>query len=178
MGRARIFGALLAAAAAAAPWAAATVMTGGTYVVPNSGVTSGGGVTMSGGGVTATGGMGTAATTDMKGGGYDVKPGIVPSQNAAATDLSGAHAYPVPFIPSLGHTIITFSRLPAQVEIKVYTISGELVKTLVKASASTDTLQWTPVVNDKGQSVASGVYIWFMKSADGKTKLGKLMIIK
>ena len=47
------------------------------------------------------------------------------------TNLSAAYAYPVPFKPSNGDSQITFVNLAADSTIKIYTIMGELVKTIV-----------------------------------------------
>jgi hypothetical protein len=84
----------------------------------------------------------------------------------------------VPFIPSNGHREIVFTRLPAKVTIKIFTISGELVQEITKDSSGTDRASWFPVANRNGQPVASGVYIWVVEDNNEQTKIGKLMIIK
>ncbi|MBI3297443.1 MAG: T9SS type A sorting domain-containing protein [Elusimicrobia bacterium] len=150
---------------------------GGGFHVPSSGMTAGGGVAASGGGFRVAGSMGGASATLMSGGGFTVAPGIVASQKPAAGDLTAAHAFPVPFIPSQGHTQIVFSALTTRVTIYIYTLSGELVKTIVKDTATTDRVSWD-VSNDNGEAVASGVYVFYMKTSDGQTSSGKLMVIK
>ena len=105
-------------------------------------------------------------------------PGIVAAQRTAQDDLSATHAFPVPFIPSKGHSQITFTRLTAKVTIRIYTIAGELVKTIVKDSGSSDEVSWVPVVNEAGRPVASGVYLYHVDSTDGKSYIGKIMVIK
>ncbi|MBI5596961.1 MAG: T9SS type A sorting domain-containing protein [Elusimicrobia bacterium] len=151
---------------------------GGGFHVPNSGMTSGGGVTATGGGYAAAGSMGGPSATKMSGGGFSLSPGIVASQRPAAEDLSAAHPYPVPFIPTQGHDKIIFTRLTARVTIRIYTLSGELVKTINKDSAVSDRMPWTPVANEQGEPLASGVYLYHIQSTDGKTASGKLMVIK
>lgn len=101
-------------------------------------------------------------------------PAVVTFSNAKA-NLASAHCYPVPFKPSAGHTKITFTDLTASVRIRIYTISGELVRTLSKAN-SKDYLEWN-VRNSRGSPVDSGVYIYLVEGA-GKPKKGKLMIIR
>lgn len=167
---------LMAFAAASAARAAGP--SGSGYEVPSSQFTGAGGVEMNAGGFRAAGSLGGPSASKMEGGGFAVTPGVLPAQRMAQDDLSAAHVFPVPFIPSKGHTQITFTRLTAKVTIRVYTISGELVKTLTKDSGASDEISWFPVVNDRGQSVASGVYIYHLHSTDGKTRLGKLMVIK
>ena len=90
-------------------------------------------------------------------------------------DLSGAHCYPVPFKPSAGHTKITFTNLTRFARIRIYTISGELVRTLDKTDTS-DKLVWN-VRNARGSAVDSGVYLYLIESAV-EAKKGKLMIIR
>jgi hypothetical protein len=152
--------------------------TGGGFGLPSSGITAGGGVEMTGGGFRAAATFGGASVTSMKGGGFEVSPGLLVAQRPAQNDLSATHAFPTPFIPSKGHTHITFTRLTAKVTIRVYTLSGELVKTILKDSGASDEVSWFPVVNDQGQTIASGVYLYHVESTDGKTRVGKLMVIK
>lgn len=176
MERARAGLGLLALALALS--ARAEYPSGGGYEVPNSGMTAAGGVEMSGGSFRAAGTFGGASATEMRGGGFLVAPGVLATQRTAANDLSATHAFPVPFIPSKGHTQITFTRLTARVTIRVYTLSGELVKTILKDSGGSDEVSWFPVSNEQGQTIASGVYLYHVESSDGKTRVGKLMVVK
>ena len=56
---------------------------------------------------------------------------------AVAASLAQAHAYPVPYRPSLGHTKITFTDLTQDVSVTIYTIRGERVKALSKNDSTT-----------------------------------------
>lgn len=151
---------------------------GSGFEVPSSGMTSAGGVEMQGGAFRAAGSMGGSGATVMRGGGFLAAPGILVAQRTAQDDLNLAHAFPNPFIPSKGHREIVFTRLTAKVTIRIYTIAGELVKSIFKDSGASDEVSWLPVHNDSGQPVASGVYLFHVESTDGKTKIGKLMVIK
>ena len=113
----------------------------------------------------------------MTGGALQLWPGVVASLTVATTDTSASHAFPTPFIPSQGHTMITFSALPAQVTIQIYTLSGHLVKTLSKSDPS-DRMDWKPVANEQGANLASGVYFFIVTQPGGTQKKGKLMIIR
>jgi hypothetical protein len=66
----------------------------------------------------------------MQGGNYKLLGGATPATTTLETakNLSNAHCYPNPFKPSLGHNKITFTDLPRNIEIKIYTISGELAE--------------------------------------------------
>lgn len=93
----------------------------------------------------------------------------------ADTFVEQAHAYPVPFQPSRGHTRITFTQLPSPTTIRIYTLDGELVRTLNVTDGS-PTLVWD-VKNGDGEAVASGVYLYRIQSS-GSEKTGKLVIIR
>ena len=93
-----------------------------------------------------------------------------------ATDLSGAYAYPVPFIPSRGdNKEITFTEISPLCTIKIYTLNGELVSTIEHTSGETSH-SWD-VTNDSGDRLASGVYLYLIKNDKNKKK-GKLIIIR
>ena len=75
------------------------------------------------------------------------------------TDLSKAYAYPVPYRPSQGHDKITFTKLSSQAIIKIFSVSGKLVKTLYEDDGDL-VYEWSPVENEYGDKVASGVYFY------------------
>ncbi len=93
---------------------------------------------------------------------------------AINTQLGGSYAYPVPFKPASGHTVITFVNLATDTTIKIYTITGELVKQL-QADGSAPII-WD-VKNSDGDNVASGVYIYQIKNSFSE-KRGKLIIVR
>ena len=90
-------------------------------------------------------------------------------------DLSDAYAYPVPFIPSRGDTDITFTNISPVCTIKIYTLNGELVRTIEHTSGATS-YSWD-VTNDRGDRLGSGVCLYLIKDAKNKKK-GKLIIIR
>jgi len=90
--------------------------------------------------------------------------------NIIQTQLDSAYAWPVPFKPALGHTIIHFSNLAVGSTIKIFTITGEMVKQI-----DTDTDVTWDVKNLDGDNVASGVYIYQIKTPTARKK-GKLSL--
>jgi hypothetical protein len=97
-------------------------------------------------------------------------------------DLSDAYAYPVPYKPNDGLSTtgdetsgITFTNLSTEAEIKIYTITGELVKKLIHKNGWYE--EWYPVENEKGEKVVSGVYIYYIENIK-QHKSGKLVIIR
>ncbi|MBA7517879.1 hypothetical protein ES705_09935 [subsurface metagenome] len=98
-------------------------------------------------------------------------------------DLADAYAYPVPYKPNdgLGTTGdetsgIIFTNLSTEAEIKIYTITGELVKKIVH-NGGPPLEEWYPVENEKGEKVVSGVYIYYIENIR-QHKSGKLVIIR
>lgn len=84
--------------------------------------------------------------------------------------------YPNPCYPNKGQAEVKIANLPSQdSKVNIYTISGELVRTLdddteiISAPATWD------LKNDDGEKVARGVYIYIF--SDNK-KTGKIAIIK
>ena len=94
---------------------------------------------------------------------------------------------PVPWVPESGNAKtgnltegIKFAGVPSKAEILIYTISGNLVRKIVNNSAVTSTMA-SPVSwdgkNESGNYVASGVYLWVVKTAE-KTHKGKLIVVR
>lgn len=79
-------------------------------------------------------------------------------QASAGGSISSAKAFPNPLRPALGETYMTFSMLPAGARVRIYTLTGVLVKDLT--ADATGTANWD-ATNDAGSSVASGVYFVF-----------------
>jgi hypothetical protein len=106
-------------------------------------------------------------------------------------DLEDAHPYPVPYKPSeipeaFKDTIrsgITFTNLPSECDIEIFTIAGRLVNTLhhsdadLPVSGQVGNYYWTPIQNSYDEDVASGVYIYCI-TAENNNKIGKIMIIR
>jgi hypothetical protein len=94
---------------------------------------------------------------------------------APALNVSSAYAFPNPFKPSAGHTAVTFTNLSSQCTIKIFTLSGDLVKT-INENSGTGQNTWD-VKNESGELLASGTYFFIIKSSSD-TKSGKLVVIR
>ncbi|MFH1962654.1 MAG: cohesin domain-containing protein [bacterium] len=133
-------------------------------------------------GVTTTQGNGSYEFNNLQSGDYKVKVSI-PTYNiqliSQITLASGEiitnldfllpediTVYPNPCMVSQGQTTIFFSNLPPKSRIRIYTIAGELIKTI-----ENDNL-WNP------EEVASGVYIYIITNDDGLSERGKIGVIK
>jgi len=74
---------------------------------------------------------------------------------------------------------ITFSNLPEEVTIKIYTLSGNLVRTLTENDKSVITspfIEWD-LRNENGMRVADGVYLAHIKTKYGD-KILKFSLVK
>jgi len=103
---------------------------------------------------------------------------------AAGIDKLTTYNYPNPFKPGTqASTTIKFGfpgTASSPVSVKIYNISGELVRTLVEnvdyPGNTWNTIPWDGK-NDAGEKVASGVYIYIVKTAT-ETAFNKIMLIR
>lgn len=99
-----------------------------------------------------------------------------------ATDLEEILVVPNPFIIGEGFSQpgeqdkIQFVNIPNPCTIRIYTVRGDLVKTIEVAEGDGAIVSWDQVT-DFGQFVESGVYIFHVESEFG-TKIGKLAIVR
>jgi len=85
--------------------------------------------------------------------------------------------FPNPFNPA---TTINFSlREVSEVTLAIYTTTGQLVRTLVrgKVAAGNHSVSWN-ALDDNGARVASGVYLYTLKTASGVLQKKKLILMK
>lgn len=107
----------------------------------------------------------------------------------ADASVDEVYAYPVPFRPrgpeagsGAGQTGtesggITFTNLPGEGRIEIYTLDGRRVRALdIPANLNPAKLGWD-ARNESGQPVAGGVYIWRIVSG-ANSKTGRLMVIR
>lgn len=94
-------------------------------------------------------------------------------QIVPAADLANVKAYPIPYNPSRGS--LSIENLTREAAITIFTITGELVRTVGYVSAN-GSASWDGR-NDNGATVASGVYILYIKSDAGTKKL-KIAVVK
>jgi hypothetical protein len=98
------------------------------------------------------------------------------------TDLKQMVVYPNPLKLFTGETReFVFDRLPANhmIKIKIYNIAGELVyESTPQMPGNDQKLTWN-AVNNNGDSVASGVYIFCVEDQTGDESIeGKIAVIK
>lgn len=95
-------------------------------------------------------------------------------QNSATTSFTISltpYAYPTVFRPD-GSSTVTFSHLPANGSLTVLATTGEIVRRWENVSASQ--ISWDGK-NSSGETVGSGVYLWYLENSDTK---GKLIVVR
>jgi len=85
---------------------------------------------------------------------------------APGASVADSFVFPNPFRPSLGHTNIKLSNLPAGAHVKIFTAAGRLLKEL-DADAAGQVLTWTGT-DREGRALASGVYLAVIEGTGGR----------
>ena len=106
---------------------------------------------------------------------YTVAWGVVNASRPPQLDMNTAHAYPNPCKKRLGCDGVKFTRLTLPGRIRIYTISGELVRTIIK-TGNLDSMGWD-LKNEAGRTVASGLYIYHLEGG-GSVKTGKVVVVR
>jgi hypothetical protein len=81
--------------------------------------------------------------------------------------------YPNPFRPNQGHTDMTFDQIPSGSTVKIYSVNGQLVKSMTAGDAGE--VVWAGVRNDDGEPVSSGVY-YGVAEGNGESKMFKVIV--
>ncbi|MDA3793525.1 MAG: right-handed parallel beta-helix repeat-containing protein [Elusimicrobia bacterium] len=92
--------------------------------------------------------------------------------------LADVVVYPNPFKPNsgLGHENIIFEGLTEEIKIKIYTVSGRLVKKWSGSTAPGYNWEWNGK-NSSNEDVAGGIYIYVITSGK-RTVTGKAAVIR
>jgi hypothetical protein len=92
----------------------------------------------------------------------------------SSEDKIDAKVYPSPYSSSEGNSIRFSVDRTTGGEVKIYTLSGNLVKELVIQSGESE-VDWD-VLNEDGNSITAGLYIYTITDGEGNKKTGKLAI--
>lgn len=94
--------------------------------------------------------------------------------NVVSADFSTVKVFPNPWKKDKhnGRDIV-FDNLTANSTVKIFTVSGHLVRELT----GNGTVAWN-LQNDKGDAVASGIYVYVVTDNSGNKKRGKLAIVR
>ncbi|MEW6051706.1 MAG: hypothetical protein AB1644_11695 [Candidatus Zixiibacteriota bacterium] len=80
-----------------------------------------------------------------------------------------------PYDPAVTNRQIKFQHLPDLCTIYIYTLAGDLVRTIQKTDATTSIESWD-VLTENGLPVASGIYIYVVDAPGMGQKIGKMAV--
>jgi hypothetical protein len=106
---------------------------------------------------------------------------VIGDAAAAKLDVTKANVFPNPYLgfnpleTNKYARFVTFNHLPASATIRIFTLSGALVRTIIKNDPS-QFIQWD-LNNEKGFPVGAGMYIAYIDMHDLGTKTLKLGVI-
>lgn len=116
--------------------------------------------------------------------------GAFVDQELAKTEMSKIAVVPNPYISAnawekrnlnqtgRGERRIDFIHLPTMCTIRIYTITGALIKTLEKTTGTSDgTVSWN-LVSEDGMDIAYGLYVYHVDAPGVGEHIGKFAIIK
>ncbi len=83
-----------------------------------------------------------------------------------------------PFRFGRGERKLDFIHLPPKCTIRIYTLRGYLVDTIVHDSSIDDGSEAWNMLSKDGQEIAYGVYIFHVDAGDLGEKIGKFAVIK
>jgi hypothetical protein len=78
---------------------------------------------------------------------------------------------------SANSKVLRFVNLPTQAIIRIYSLSGVVVRVLTHNDATGGGEATWDLRNRNNQFVASGVYFYHIEAADGRTKIGRLTVV-
>ena len=111
-------------------------------------------------------------------------PDVTTSQSLAQNDVKNINVFPNPYYgyqyreTSRDQHYVTFSHLPSNAVIRIFDLSGVLVRTITHLPSSGQFDRWD-LQNDQNYPVASGVYVVYIDMPDlGATKILKLAVIQ
>jgi hypothetical protein len=121
----------------------------------------------------------TAVGASLKGV-YTVTNGV---RQATRADLDRVHTVPDPYYVTNPyetdptHKVVKFVNLPIQAIIRIYSLSGILVRVIEHNSATLGGEEDWDVRNNSGRLVASGVYFYHIESPSGARRAGRMTLV-
>ena len=109
-------------------------------------------------------------------------PRAITMVTSPSDDLDKIRVVPNPYLGSAPWTAteiadkVEFQNLPRSCKIYIYTLAGDLVRVLNHTSG-TGSEAWN-LLNESGEKVVSGPYIYKVETPDGRYKIGKFLILK
>jgi len=105
------------------------------------------------------------------------KEGATVRLTRPADDLSRVFIYPNPYRMSRHEDPLTIAGLPTEASIRIYTPTGQLVRTLSSTQNRNGGRRWD-LRNQRGDRVSSGVYLFRINAPDESPVLEKAVVIR
>ena len=108
----------------------------------------------------------------------------------ATTDMENIYVVPDPYVVTAswekplfyasgrGERRIDFVNLPQECTIRIFTMSGQLVRTLEHSSSMTQGTESWDLISEDGLTVSFGMYIFHVDAEGIGSKVGKFALIK
>lgn len=90
-----------------------------------------------------------------------------------SANLTDMNIYPNPANVRSGDSKVYFLRVPAESEISIYSVSGDLIKRFIYSGSS----NYWDLSNEENQPVAAGIYFFYVKS-ESQSGTGKIAVIR
>lgn len=101
--------------------------------------------------------------------------------SASTDELANVRAVPNPYYlftqyePNQFQRQMRFTNLPEICTMRIFNLSGELIRTLEKTDVTTSQLTWD-LATENNAPVSSGIYIYLVTTPGGAEKIGKMAI--
>ena len=107
----------------------------------------------------------------------------VQSRSAGKNELSQIKVVPNPYLVTAGWELhrddhrLSFTHLPAQCEIMIFNVTGDIVAVIQHDDLHSGAAFWD-LLSYEGMEVASGLYLYVVKTPQGKSADGKFVVIR
>jgi hypothetical protein len=114
---------------------------------------------------------------------YDfcTSPLVRSNASLAQAGLAGIRVVPNPYLARSSYELNQFNRImrfinmPEEATVRIYNLSGQLVRTLRKTDVTTSFINWD-LLTDRGLPVASGVYVYHVQAPGVGETHGRLVV--
>ena len=104
-------------------------------------------------------------------------PEVTEDINIAKKDIGKINAFPNPYYTTAENRYVTFNHLPDKAMIRIFDLSGVLIRTIKHDGINNQFEKWN-LVNDNNIAVASGIYIVHINMPElNKHKILKLAVV-
>jgi hypothetical protein len=112
---------------------------------------------------------------------------VFPTSSASTNGAEAVTVVPNPYMGGAGWdlkpnptdptgTKVAFNHLPPVATVRIFTLSGDLVETLLPSEQNGGTTYWD-LISRNGQDIVSGIYLYSVESPSGST-IGKLVVVR